>query len=214
MTELKSANRIGVDDDFVTDTLSEYPDYLQSKEHFIKLAGWYAEQWKALDDEVVKLGYLRLLDNATGVLLDNIGSFLGVDRYDQADDSFRGRIKLRSLRQTTDGTRDEIINLLTIIFGGESPRVFKGDHGFVELTIPASCLSRSTLSEELEDLFPISTNLWLLERRTGKPFNLVDSKDNVQPVGTGGLSDSKLGEDGAESVLSDWIHCSAKPLKF
>ncbi len=203
---MTSVNRVEVLPDFVPDALKEFPVKQQGQENFIKLAEFQASGWKRLDDEVVKLGYLRLLDNSSGVLLDNIGSLLGVSRAEQDDSSFRARIKLRSLRQTMDTSRDNIIELLTIFFQGEVPVMYKGVGGFTELIIPTNCLNSFTLSMDLENIFPISTNLWIL-KNDATVFHLIDSTTGVQPTGTSGLFDSATGVED-QGILSDWIHSS------
>ena len=209
---LPSANHIAYDPNFVISAIEEYPDYLQSKEYFIKLATWYAKRWESIDIEIVKLAYLRLLDNAIGVNLDNIGALLGVDRYDQDDDSYRALIKFRSARQTSNATRPDVVSLLTKLFYGDTPIIYKGVQGFIEVTVPKACFDYSTLSSEMESLFPITTNLWVIENTNSFPLVLVDQKTGVQPSGTGGLSDQKISD--TNGILSNWIHSSAITVKL
>ncbi len=204
---MTSVNQIKVEDDFVKDALAEFPKKQQGQEAFIKLAEWSAQGWKNLDDEVVKLGYMRLLDNAEGVLIDNIGDLFGMSRGAQTDESYRANIKLRSLRQVTDGSRDDVVDLMRIMFSGQTPLIYKGIRGFMEITVPTNCLDSTALSLELESMLPATTNLWVMQTDASLRLGFVDSTNNTQPVGTAGFYDFATGADD-QGQLSNWIHSS------
>lgn len=211
MTEtLTPANHILPDVNFVSDGVAELPRFLQTKENYAKLIEWYCNRWNTLDGEVIKLAYLRLLNNASGEILDVLGKRVGIDRHNQSDTEYRALIKLRSFRQTVGDNRDDIVTLMKILFFGENPFITKRDDNFIEVVIPENCLSDADVSQQLEDMFPINTNLWVAQT-DGTPFYLIDSKDGIQPDDTGGLSDSK--ETTVESLLTNWIHSSARSVK-
>lgn len=220
-TTLPSANHIQLDPNFVEDGVAELPQFLQSKENFAKLTRWYCKRWEAMDGEIIKLAYLRLLNNASGAILDMLGERIGLLRYDQTDIEYKALIKLRSFRQTTSASRGDIVELMKILFFGENPFITKrrytdsggninNSNSFIEVVIPANCLSDKDVSQQLEDMFPINTNLWVAQT-DATPFYLVDGKDNIQPTGTAGLSDSK--ETSVEGLLTNWIHSSARSVK-
>ena len=220
-TTLPKANHIQLDPDFVEDGVSELPYFLQTKENFAKLTRWYCKRWEAMDHEVIKLAYLRMLDNASGAILDMLGARIGLARYDQTDTEYRALIKLRTFRQTTAANRHDIVTLMKILFFGENPIITKrrytsetgeinNSNSFIEVVIPENCLSDVDVSQQLEDMFPANTNLWVCQTDT-TPFFFVDGKDGIQPEGTGGFSDSK--ETAVESLLTDWIHSSARSVK-
>lgn len=220
-TTLPKANHIQIDPNFVEDGVSELPVFLQTKDNFTKLTRWYCQRWETMDHEVIKLAYLRMLDNATGSILDMLGLRIGIYRYDQSDTEYRALIKLRTFRQTTSANRADIVTLMKILFFGENPiitkRVYTSSSGdiynsnsFIEVVIPPNCLSNTDVSSQLEDMFPANTNLWVSQTDT-TPFFFVDGKDGIQPTDTGGLSDSK--EASVESLLTDWIHSSARSVK-
>jgi hypothetical protein len=221
MSTLPPANHIQIDPNFVEDGVAELPQFLQSKENYSKLIRWYCTRWDTMDGEVIKLAYLRLLDNASGAILDVLGERIGLLRYDQNDTEYKALIKLRSFRQTTAANRPDIVTLMKILFFGENPLITKrrytdssgnvnNSNSFIEVVIPQNCLSDTDVSQQLDDMFPINTNLWVAQA-DGTPFYFVDIKDGIQPTGTGGFSDSK--EASVEGLLTDWIHSSARAVK-
>jgi hypothetical protein len=209
-TTIPSVNHILPDANFVEGGVSELPRFLQSKPNYATLVRWYCKRWDTMDKEVLKLGYLRLLDNASGLILDTIGEKFGLYRNSQSDLEYKALIKLRSFRQTKGDNRSDIVELLKILFFGENPLITKGYNNFIEVVIPANCLSDEDVAKQLEDMFPINTNLWVTQTDS-TAFYLIDSKDGIQPEATGGLSDSK--ENSVESLLTNWIHSSARPIK-
>lgn len=214
ITSTKTANHIALDKDFIVTYLEEFPEYLRTKENFMKLATFYARIWESMDAEFVKIAYYRLLDNAEGVVLDNIGEMLNVKRISQNDIEYRALIKFRSIRQVSNATRPDIVSLLRIIFYGEFPVIYKGINSFIELIVPKVCFDEATLSQELEDLFPVSTNLWVLEKpQRVNPFIFIDQKFGIQPEGTGGFFNQRL-PNTSGGYLSKWIHSSGKTIRI
>ena len=218
---LTPANHILPDVNFVEDGVKELPQFLQTKENYAKLIRWYCTRWDTLDKEIIKVAYLRLLENAGGKILDVLGERIGIFRHNQTDVEYKALIKLRSFRQTVGDSRADIVTLMKILFFGENPfitkRLYTGISGeinnsnsFIEVIIPINCLSDTDVSQQLEDMFPINTNLWVTQSDS-TPFYFVDIKDGIQATDTGGLSDSK--DTSVESLLTDWIHSSAKPVK-
>jgi len=163
-----------------------------------------------MDKEFINLAYYRLLSNASGKVLDTLGERVGIYRHNQSDLEYKALIKLRGFRQTREDTRSDIVDLLKIIFFGKPPYITKHSNNFIEIIVPTNCLSDEDLATQLEDMFPVPTNLWVTQTDT-TPFYLVDSKDGVQPEGTAGLSDSK--ETTAGGFLTNWIHSSGRPVK-
>ena len=210
MTTLPSINHILPDANFIEGGVEELPRFLQGKPNYSTLVRWYCKRWDTIDKEVLKRGYLRLLDNAEGAILDDLGEKFGIFRARQNDTEYRALIKLRSFRQKKGDTRPDIVELLKILFFGENPIILKGHNNFIEVIIPQSCLSDADASTQLENMFPVNTNLWV-SQADSTAFCLVDSKDGIQPEGTGGLSDSK--DIAIESTLTNWIHSSARPVK-
>lgn len=209
-TTITTANHIQSDDDFVTDSVAELPHMLQSKENLVKLVEWYAERWQTLDEKVIDLGNMRLLDNAEGEVLTMLAERLGVERYDQTDIELRALLKLRAYRQTVGDTRDDIVSLIEILFYGDTPIISKRSHNFVEVVMPENCLSNADAAQQIDDMFPINTNLWVTQADED-PFYFVDTKTDEQPDDTGGFSDSK--EDDVESYLTEWVSASTRSIK-
>jgi hypothetical protein len=263
MSDLPAANHIQLDPNFVDDGVAELPQFLQTKQNYEKLARWYCTRWEIMDGEVIKLAYLRQLNNASGEILDMLGERIGLLRYDQTDTEYKALIKLRSFRQTTGASRADIVTLMKILFFGENPLITKrrspliikvtntttvldifpyihdaGDvkqtwikpdgvglgeyifsvvgntlttslngatphntytmtlvdgvpdsNNFMEVVIPANCLSDKDVSQQLEEMFPINTNLWVAQT-DATPFYLVDLKDIIDSTNTATLLDN------------------------
>lgn len=255
-TIITTANHIQIDSDFITDGMEELPFFMKDKATISKLTEWYCTRWDTMDGEIIKLAYFRLLDNASGELLDMLGERIGIFRYNQTDAEYSALIKLRSFRQTAGDTRDDIVTLMKILFFGEAPIITKqerpliikisntttplddypylhdvignstwlkpsnvgegeyiisvvGDiltttggvytmvsvagvpnsNSFVEVIIPASCISNTDVSKQLEDMFPVNTNLWVTQTDAA-PFYLVDDKELIDSTNTTTLLDA------------------------
>lgn len=154
-----NSNHIKIDDEMVSIALDFLPDYMRTHENFCKLIELQAERYQQLDVELVKLAYYRLLDEAQGVVLDGIGSEVNVPRRGQTDDEYRAFIKLRFLRRSTEPTRIGLVKLLTIMSGGAQPLIYKGRKRKVHAILPRRCMDSRNVGLELEDTFPINTNL-------------------------------------------------------
>lgn len=191
---MMNSNHIKIDVDMIPRALDFLPDYMRTHENFCKLIEINAERWQLFDVEVVKVAYFRLLDEAMGVVLDNIGQEVNVPRRGQTDDEYRAFIKLRFLRRTTEPTRPSLVQLLTIMSGGAKPLIYKGKNRKVHTILPRRCLDGRNVGLELEDTFPINTNLSvssssgipLIASSRGKPderYGKASSRDSIAKLG-------------------------------
>lgn len=146
-----------------------------------------------------------------------------LDTYPYLHSSFEGKswekpegVGVGEKIVSVDETSPEVYLLTTTSGQYTTPLVEVFDvpnsNSFIEVTIPANCLSDIDVANQLEDIFPVNTYLWVFRNSVDiKPFYLVDGKTMVQPSGTGGLSDSK--DAIPNSALTKWIHSSARPVR-
>lgn len=165
---LNNTNRVVYDMTFVEDAFNLLPYEQCNKENLVKMLLVFAKRWDNVQNAAINLAYGRFLDNATGDLLDGIASRMFIERGGQSDQSLRGAIKLRALRQDNEGTRDQIVNILQVVSGSNSIEIFKGEKDYIELIFPQECLSLKDIKVDIEDLFPVNTNLVVGDVVTGE----------------------------------------------
>ncbi|HFJ9472620.1 TPA: DUF2612 domain-containing protein [Bacillus paranthracis] len=75
------------------------------------------------EDLLNKIHDWRDIDQAEGVTLDYLGRNIGQDRMGFDDDTFRGLIKARIIRNNSDGTIPTILRFLSFILGVEKQHI-------------------------------------------------------------------------------------------
>lgn len=187
MTEpTNNVNRVVFDLDFVQDAFNDLPFEQRNKENLVKMLIVFANRFDTLQKESIKMAYNRFIDIAAGPILEGVANRLFIERANQSDTALRGAIKLHALKQDSEGTRDQIVNILQIISGSESIEVVKRPNKYVEVVFPNECLSLIDIKIELEDLFPVDTNLVLGDVVTGEdPFGFYSVGDTVIEDGLG-----------------------------
>lgn len=131
------------------------------------------QEWVALAEE-------RILINAVGEQLDEIGRQLSLPRYSSTDGEYRTRLLLASKRRSADITRDEIVELIAIASGDEDPNVYLGEKHRVDVTVLAACISGEEGARELERYFPINTSLKVVGI-AGMYFGFGTNSNNSNP---------------------------------
>ncbi len=202
------ANHLHIDTAFQEKLFKEYPYILRSKENMAKLFNWEIKQWDKFQLTINNLAYKRLLSNAEGQLLDDIGTKLNIKRYDKTDDAYRATIMLRGLRQTSNGSRGDIVKLLKLFFGEEHFYFSKGGLGYAEVTIPPNCFDQAALSVEIDNIFPVNTNLHIKEKNDKPHFCFTDITESQPPVDSGGFSDEEAPDEAVDGCFTDWFFSS------
>ena len=90
-------------DSFVSEVINYLPDYLR-KDNLVKFMTVFLDRLEALDNSFIQLAEYRLLVNAQGVVLDDIGTQMGLYRNGQSDDDFRTIILIRQAAAGKGGT--------------------------------------------------------------------------------------------------------------
>jgi len=75
-------------------------------------------------DEMVELSATRDIDMATGKFLDHIGQLVGEHRGQSDDEFYRSMIKARIAQRHTDGTIDDLYNIIAVTLDAD-PHDFK-----------------------------------------------------------------------------------------
>ncbi|AGH32063.1 baseplate protein [Vibrio phage PWH3a-P1] len=170
---LPDSNRLKFNITFTQDGLSELPWVQTQRENFYKLARLIVNRLDNIQNQTVALAYSRILDLAEGDMLDIIASHYFIEREGKDDEDLKSAIKLYALRQNTEPTRTEIVNILNILTDDGFVKIYKGVNNYIEVVISVDCLSIQSLSDQLQDLFPINTNLKVASVPVGiKPFGV------------------------------------------
>lgn len=200
MTDVaKDVNHIHSLDNFVADGIDYLPgDFLREKENLVKFLSVYLERMKAVDEMMVNLAEGRLLQNAGGVNLDEIGAQVGIERNGLSDMNYRAIITILLASTAKHGTRPEVIGTLQQLFGTENFTTYKGDNYRFDINIFNSCFEIETAIEEIKDMLPMPTYLRLI-KSDGIPFGF---KDDAYALGFGSVgSSSRTGPGGLSSLV-------------
>ena len=194
--QLKDVNHIHPLDNFVEGGVALLPsEFLTDKEKFMKLLTLYLDRLKQIDQIWVNLAEQRLLQNATGLNLDELGQQLGVFRNGLEDNDYRAVIMILTGSNSTSGTRPELIGALTQLFGQGNFETWKGDNFRFDINIFNSCFDVGNVIDEILDMLPLVTHIRITES-DGIPFGFDDDAESVgfgsvhdeEQFGVGGLA--------------------------
>lgn len=195
---IKDVNHIHPLDNFVTDGIDYLPgDFLREKDNLVKFLTVYLERLKTVDQMLVNLAEGRLLQNAGGVNLDEIGRQVGIERNGLSDMNYRAIITILLASTAKHGTRPEVIETLKQLFGEENFTTYKGDNYRFDINIFETCFEVETAIQEIQDMLPLPTYLRLVKSE-GIPFGF---NNDQYALGFGSVSVSRTGTGGLSSVI-------------
>lgn len=168
MAELENVDHIQKNPTFVEDYLSYLPEALQ-KEKLSKFIQVELDQYKIIDDTLYDLAVNRLITNASGIYLDDLGARFQIYRNGLDDDSYRSVLFLRTGEAQKHGTRPEIINILRKLLGDESVSTYKGYKYRFDIAMSSPCFDPNSTAEDIANLMPLVTDLRIVEG-LGVPF--------------------------------------------
>lgn len=196
--ELKDVNHIHPLEDFVQGGVDYLPgDFLKEKENLVKFLTVYLQRLKALDDMFIKLSEGRLLQNAAGVNLDEIGLQVGISRDGLSDQNYRAIILILLSSAAKHGTRPEVIQTLAQLFGNDNFTTWKGENFRFDINISKSCFDLVTAIPEILDMLPLVTHLRLTESY-GYAFGFAGDK---KAVGYGSVHTNRTGLGGYSHLV-------------
>lgn len=135
------------------------------------------EELQEAENTLIDLQALRTLENATGVLLDNIGDKLKVSRSNLDDNDYKTAIKVRILRKANKGTYSDILNVFRLLTRDDNPLVHVTHPYVVELTAVLACIAQTSSGiDEVLALFPVNTGVRILGK-PNRPFGFAGNPD-------------------------------------
>ena len=149
-------------DDFIEGALNALPDYL-NKENTRKLLTIELERLHSLENVIIDLGEMRLLENAEGFVLDEIGTQVGKYRGGLSDNAYRSSINIYQSSLKNCGTRSDVTDILSALFPESSYFLYKGKNYRIDLIGKSKCFNITDLVTDLVDLFPIIAHLRIME---------------------------------------------------
>lgn len=204
MDNLPSVNRVVKDLSFQQDAFETLPYDQRAKTNLVRILLTLTNRWNNLQLLCIDLINGTLLDRANGRQLDGIARRLNIERGTSTDEQLRGLIKLHAVRQTNNGTRNEIVNIIRVLTGTDYVKIVKSENNLVEVTFSYECLDAQTSKQEVENLFPVNTNLIVMDKVTGfDPMGFVDVNDAASSTKIGmfsSVSDS-LGDQYDNNVM-------------
>ncbi len=149
-------------DSFVSEVINYLPDYLR-KDNLVKFMTVFLDRLEALDNSFIQLAEYRLLVNAQGVVLDDIGTQMGLYRNGQSDDDFRTILLIRQAAAGKGGTRPQVEEALQNLFSTTNWSLYKGTNYRIDLYASSPCFDLVNISEDIVETFPIMTQLRIVE---------------------------------------------------
>ena len=155
-------------ENFVEDGISYLPEYIR-KDALTAFMQIFLERLKNLETVAINLAEYRLLANAEGDLLDEIGSQLGVYRNGQSDSDFKSTILIHQIAATCGGTRPDISSLMEKLFLDGKWRLYKGTNYRVDVYVATVCFEVANMVDSIVDIFPLMTQLRIVEVDISRP---------------------------------------------
>ena len=166
--ELRNVDHIQIKENFVQEGLDYLPEALQ-KPNIQKVLQIDLDRWKVIDDTLYQLAVRRLLTEATGIYLDDIGARFQIFRNGLNDDDYRATLFLKTGEAQKHGTRSDIIGVLYQLLGTDSVFTWKGDKYRFDVAISSPCFNLATTADDIAALMPLITDLRIVDG-IGIPF--------------------------------------------
>lgn len=149
-------------DSFVDEVIGYLPDYLR-KDNLVKFMTVFLDRLESLDLSFIQLAEYRLLINAQGIVLDDIGTQMGIYRNGQTDDNFRTILLIRQAAAGKGGTRTQIAESLSSIFSSSGWELYKGDNYRIDIYAQTPCFELETVADDIIAMFPVITHCRIVE---------------------------------------------------
>ena len=159
---MSNSNFIVPLDSFVDEVINYLPDYLK-KDNLVKFLTIFLDRLEALDNAWIELAEYRLLVNAQGVVLDDIGKQMGLYRNGQSDDDFRTILLIRQAAAGKGGTRPQVEESLQNLFSTTNWELYKGKNYRIDLYASSPCFDLNNVVDDIVELFPIMTQIRVVE---------------------------------------------------
>jgi hypothetical protein len=187
-------------DSFVDEVIGYLPDYLR-KDTLIKFMTIFLDRLEALDLSFIQLAEYRLLVNAQGAVLDDIGTQMGIYRNGQSDDDFRAILLIRQAAAGKGGTRTQIAESLSSIFSSSGWELYKGDNYRIDIYAQTPCFELETVADDIIALFPVITHCRIIETIPAAESVEFLSLELAKPEDIVSPSKPKLSTAGMVSII-------------
>lgn len=122
------------DDHIVENTKDQLITQYYDSENILSLANLFSQQAQNLTDIIHSMYTNRTINFAVGTQLDKLGNIVGASRQGLNDSQYRQRIRGKIASNTSEGTREEILQ--TALLSSNCERVYIGERrGEYEITI-------------------------------------------------------------------------------
>lgn len=188
-----STNYIKPLDDFVPNGVSLLPDYLKH-DALEAILTIFLNRLKAVEDSAITMAKFRLLANAEGTYLDEIGSQMNIPRNGQNDDDYRTILLIRQAAAGKSGTRSQIAITLDNLFSSTDWSIYKGYNYRADVYASTPCFELYSVVDDLVEIFPVMTNLRIV--KTEYSGNMFGFEGDDESSGFGSSNDPSSTEAG------------------
>ena len=173
-----STNYIKPLDDFVIGGVSLLPDYLKH-DTLEAILTIFLNRLKVVEDSAITMAEFRLLANAEGTYLDEIGSQMDIPRNGQNDDDYRTILLIRQAAAGKSGTRSQIAGTLDSLFSSTDWSIYKGYNYRIDVYASTPCFELSSVVDDLIEIFPVMTNMRVVETEySGSMFGFEGDEES------------------------------------
>lgn len=139
--------------DYTTEALDRLLESLKERDKVAALVASFLDRCQELEDAAYPIIEQRDIDQAVGHRLERIGQIVNVDRAGRTDDDYRLRIRAEFAILRSNGTIDDIINVLQLLLGMPTTDIL------VEQQFPKSLYVRPRNWVVTEDTILLATQL-------------------------------------------------------
>lgn len=195
---------INKSEEFASEGVALLPMQFYNKENITKLSQIACSRLQDMHNRIVDVATKRLLENATGEQLDEIGRQMNIYRLqEQTDEQYRSMIYMFIYAQISESTRDEIVALLKLFTGGQAVWLYRGFGTVVDVIIYSWCVGTQDFADVIAGLFPINTDLRICTHGRGHYFGFEGGGEFVKGFGT---TDEEQGYELSGGGISSLIY--------
>lgn len=177
--------------------VGRFVEQLKDKPMFDALAKSYLDEVQELENALYEIILERLLENAVGAQLTNIGKIVGAPRTTDNDVDYKSQVRAKIAINLSDGTPEDIITVMALIVGHENFHIKEEPGMQLRVVLHEPLVITPSIVVKLLDAADIGGGRLLLNYTT----SLVESNKlkfgSTTSIGTKGFSDVSAGHDPA-----------------
>lgn len=164
--------------DNVAEGLSRLPSQWQDSPYLIGLVRSYLQEYQEIEDALKQLNEDRSVFRGAGVQLDTIGLIVGEPRNSRADEPYRAAILNRIAINNSDGTPNNIMQVMSGLTQVEDVRLYEYDSGHYFLFLGG--LVSDEFIQVLQSISPAGVSSTLLVDGGSDSFECAHSSEALQ----------------------------------